>query len=89
MESIVLILGGLVGIIVVGFVAFILAKGFWIAARAILTNVPDFIGKVGVSLAAAFVAGIIGHSFLELSGPLSGGVAVAGGLVGGLFSRSA
>ena len=89
MENILLFLGGIVAIIIVGFVAFLLAKGLWIAAKAIAGNLPDFIGKVGVSLAAAFVAGIIGHSLLGLSGGMSGGVALAGAAIGALFGRSA
>lgn len=89
METILLGLGAVVAIFVVGFVAWLVAKGLWIMVKLIAGNLPDFIGKVGVSLAAAFVAGLIGHTFLGLSGELSGGVALAGAFIGGLFGRSA
>lgn len=77
MQSIVFGLGVLAALLVVGFLSIILFKALWYAIRNIYSEGPAILGKIFVSLATGFVAGGIGHLFLNMPFQLSGGIGLA------------
>ena len=77
MEDILLVLGAIFGLVIVGLLSYIIFKALWIAVKACVTNLPDFLGKVFVSLATGVLAGFIGAGLFGLSFEMSGATGLA------------
>ncbi len=86
MEEILLLLGAIFAVVIAGFVAWIAAKGFWLATKFIWQNGPEFMGKVFVTLVAGLIAGFVGAELLNQSFQVSGGVGLAVGALTALRS---
>lgn len=77
MEDILLFLGAVFGVCILGVVSYIIFKALWIAIKACVQNLPDFISKVFISLTTGVLAGFIGAGLFGLSFEMSGATGLA------------